>query len=99
VPALKAALLEVETHLEWSRERRAQIVLRMDGGFGTTEVLNWLLSRGSQVVAKISHSPRSRGLSEHKGSGHNDVHPKLGMSTVISSTGSSQVLTCEASVT
>src|SRR4029450_6376548 len=44
VPALKAALLEVETHLGWSRERRAQIVLRLDGGFGTTEVLNWLLS-------------------------------------------------------
>src|SRR5215475_1542926 len=43
LPALKAALLEVETHLGWSRERRAQIVLRLDGGFGTTEILNWLL--------------------------------------------------------
>src|SRR6266581_2216346 len=62
VPALKAALQEVETHLGWSRERRAQIVLRMDGGFGTTEVLNWLLSRGYQVVAKISHSGRVRKL-------------------------------------
>src|SRR5690349_853866 len=36
VPALKAAILEVETHLGWSRERRGQIVLRLDGGFGTT---------------------------------------------------------------
>lgn len=42
VPALKAALQEVETHWGWTRERRAQIVLRMDGGFGTTEVLNWV---------------------------------------------------------
>jgi hypothetical protein len=60
VPALKTALNEVETRLGWTRERRQQIVLRLDGGFGTTEVLNWLLSRGYQVVAKISHSGRVR---------------------------------------
>jgi hypothetical protein len=58
VPAWKAALLEVETHLGWSRERRAQSVLRLDGGFGTTEMLNWLLSRGYHVVAKISKHGR-----------------------------------------
>jgi Transposase DDE domain group 1 len=58
VPALKTALSEVETHLGWSRERRQRIVLRLDGGFGTTEVLHWLLSRGYQVVAKISHRGR-----------------------------------------
>jgi len=62
VPALKAALLEVETHLGWTRERRAQMVLRLDGGFGTTEVLNWLLSRGYQVVAKISNQGRVQKL-------------------------------------
>src|SRR5438094_4875052 len=67
VPALKAALLEVETHLGWSRERRAQIVLRLDGGFGTTEVLNWLLSRGYQVVAKISNHGRGHKLRQHPG--------------------------------
>jgi len=67
VPALKAALQEVETHLGWSRERRARIVLRMDGGFGTTDVLNWALSRGYQVVAKISHSGRVRKLRQHLG--------------------------------
>jgi Transposase DDE domain group 1 len=60
VPALKTALNEVETRLGWTRERRQQIVLRLDGGCGTTEVLNWLLSRGYQVVAKISHSGRGR---------------------------------------
>jgi len=62
VPALQAALLEVEPHLGWTRERRAQIVLRLDGGFGTTEVLNWLLSRGYQVVAKISNQGRVQKL-------------------------------------
>jgi hypothetical protein len=62
VPALKTALVELETRLSWTRERRQQMVLRLDGGFGTTEVLNWLLSRGYQVVAKISHSGRVRKL-------------------------------------
>src|SRR5262245_1662367 len=45
VPALKTALVELETRLGWTRERRRRIVLRLDGGFGTTEVLNGLLSR------------------------------------------------------
>jgi hypothetical protein len=62
VPAWKAAILEVETHVGWSRERRAQIVLRLDGGFGTTEVLHWLLSRGYQVMAKISNHGRVQKL-------------------------------------
>src|SRR3989454_8259166 len=39
----------------------------MDGGFGTTEILNWLLSRGYQVVAKISHSGRVHKLCQHIG--------------------------------
>ena len=67
VLALKTALQEVETRLGWTRERRSQIVLRLDGGFGTTEVLNWLLSRGYQVVAKISHSGRVRKLRQALG--------------------------------
>src|SRR5215831_2865974 len=67
VPALKTALGEVETRLGWTRERRQRIVLRLDGGFGTTEVLNWLLSRDYQVVAKISHSGRVRKLRQALG--------------------------------
>jgi hypothetical protein len=62
VPALKAALSTLETRRGWTRERRQRIVLRLDGGFGTTEVLNWLLSRGYHVVTKISHSGRVRKL-------------------------------------
>src|SRR6266571_2401226 len=68
VPALKAALGELETRLHWTRERRQRIVLRLDGGFGTTAVLNWLRSRGYQVVAKISHSGRVRKLRQTIGS-------------------------------
>src|ERR687883_112390 len=67
VPALKTALGELETRLGWTRERRQRIVLRLDGGFGTTEVLHWLLSRGYQVVAKISHSGRVRKLRQAGG--------------------------------
>jgi hypothetical protein len=67
VPALKTALGELETRLGWTRERRQRIVLRLDGGFGTTEVLNWVLSRGYQVVAKISHSGRVRKLRQALG--------------------------------
>jgi len=67
VPALKAALGDLETRLGWTRERRQRLVLRLDGGFGTTEVLNWLLSRGYQVVAKISHSGRVRTLRQAVG--------------------------------
>ena len=67
VPALKTALSALETHLGWTRERRQRSVLRLDGGFGTTEVLNGLLSRGYQVVAKISHSGRVRKLRQALG--------------------------------
>lgn len=58
VPALKTALGELETRLGWTRERRQRLVRRLDGGFGTTEVRNWLRSRGYQVVATISHRGR-----------------------------------------
>lgn len=67
VPALKAALGELATRLGWTRERRQRLVLRLDGGFGTTAGLNWLLSRGYQVVAKISHSGRVRKLRQALG--------------------------------
>ena len=67
VPALKTALGELETRLGWTRERRQRIVLRLDGGFGTTDVLNWLRSRGYHVVTKISHSGRVRKLRQALG--------------------------------
>ena len=67
VPALKTALREVETRRGWTPERRQRIVLRLDGGFGATEVLNWLLSRGYQVVAKSSHSGRVQKLRQALG--------------------------------
>jgi hypothetical protein len=60
VPALKAALGELEAQWGWTRELRQRIVIRLDGGFGTTAVLNGLLSQGYQGVAKMSHRGRVR---------------------------------------
>ncbi len=67
VPPLKAALEELEAKLGWTRESRQRLVIRLDGGFGTTAVLKWLLSRGYQVVAKISHSGRGRQWRQQSG--------------------------------
>ena len=83
VPALKAALGELETRLGWTRERRQRIVLRLDGGFGTTEVLNWLLSRGYQVVAKIRHSGRVQKLRQTIGPWHPTSSPGREIAAVL----------------
>lgn len=83
VPALKTAISELETRLGWTRERRQRIVLRLAGGFGTTEVLNWRLSRGSQVVAKISHSGRVRKLRQAIGPWQPTSSPGRELATVL----------------
>jgi hypothetical protein len=83
VPAWKAAILEVESHLGWSRERRAQMGLRLDGGFGTTESLTWLLSRGSQVVAKISNHGRVHKLRQAIGPWQPTSSPGRDMAAIL----------------
>ena len=83
VPALQTALCEMETRLGWTRERRARIVLRMDGGFGTTDVLNWLLSRGYQVVAKISNRGRVQKLRQAIGPWQPTSSPGREMAAVL----------------
>jgi DDE family transposase len=83
VPALKTALGTLETRLGWTRERRQRIGLRLDGGFGTTEVLNGLLSRGSQVVGKISHSGRVRKLRQALGPWQPTSSPGREMAAVL----------------
>src|SRR5207244_5996499 len=83
VPALKTALGELETRLGWTRERRQRMVLRLDGGFGTTAVLNWLLSRGYQVVTKISHSGRVRKLRQAIGPWQPTSSPGRDMAPVL----------------
>jgi hypothetical protein len=83
VPALQTALCALEARLGWTRERRPRIVLRLDGGFGTTEGLNWVLSRGYQVVAKISHSGRVRKWRQAIGSWQSTSSPGREIAAVI----------------
>jgi hypothetical protein len=45
VPALKAAVGELEGQLGGTRELRQRMVIRLDSGFGTTAVRNGLLNR------------------------------------------------------
>jgi hypothetical protein len=51
---LKGTVKEVERilGLEEDREKRKRTLIRLDGGFGTDENLNWLCWRGYQFVAK-----------------------------------------------
>ncbi len=49
---LKETLKEVERFLDLDEAKRKQNLLRIDGGFGTDENLNWLCWRGYQFVAK-----------------------------------------------
>jgi len=73
----------VETHLGGTREHRQRLTLRLDGGFGSTEGLNWLLSRGSQVIAKISNYGRVQKLRQHLGPWQPPSSPGRDMATVL----------------
>ncbi len=51
---LKETLKEVERilELEEDRRKRKRILIRLDGGFGTDENINWLIWRGYEFIAK-----------------------------------------------
>jgi hypothetical protein len=49
---LKGTMIEVERILGLDEGKRKQILIRLDGGFGTDENLNWLCWRGYRFVAK-----------------------------------------------
>jgi len=49
---LKETLREVERILELDEAKRKRTLIRLDGGFGTDENLNWLSWRGYQFIAK-----------------------------------------------
>ena len=50
--SLQPAILEFERLCPLTPWQRTRTLLRIDGGFGSDENLNWLLPRGYQVVAK-----------------------------------------------
>ena len=59
-PALKAALGELETRLDWTRERRQRMVLRLDWGLWHHRGPQWAAQSGLSGCRKISHSGRVR---------------------------------------
>jgi hypothetical protein len=51
-----------EQVLELDEERRARTILRVDGGGGATDDINWMLNRGYQVLVKVRSWQRARKL-------------------------------------
>jgi hypothetical protein len=49
---LKDTLKEVERFLALDEGKRKRTLIRIDGGFGTDENLNWLIGRGYEFIAK-----------------------------------------------
>jgi hypothetical protein len=65
---VQEAVLETERLLglgseeEAAQVKRARTEIRLDGGWGTTEIITWLLERGYQVTGKFKSSSRVRKL-------------------------------------
>lgn len=63
---LEASLHELveaaEQALELDAGRRAQTILRVDGGGGGTEDINWMLNRGYQLLVKVKNWRRAHKL-------------------------------------
>jgi hypothetical protein len=53
---------ELERVLGSSPEQRERTLLRLDGGFGTDENVEWLCSSGYHFVAKGYHGGRAKKL-------------------------------------
>jgi hypothetical protein len=83
VSALRSALQDGASRLGWTRAQRAQTVLRLDGGFGTTAVRNWVWSRSYQVVAKMSHRGRVRTWRHPRGPWQSASRPGREMAPVV----------------
>jgi hypothetical protein len=68
LPVLQEALIQAEHLLglegddEHAQARRGRVELRLDSGWGTTLIIEWLLSRGYQVTGKFKSSSRVRKL-------------------------------------
>ena len=59
---LKGTIKEIERLLKSTPRKRKRTLVRLDGGFGTDENLEWLCSRGYQLVAKGYHGGRAKKL-------------------------------------
>jgi hypothetical protein len=62
--AIRAAepLLALDGEDAAARRKRAQVDIRLDSGWGSSEIIAWLLDRGYQVTGKFKSSSRVRAL-------------------------------------
>ena len=61
---LKETIYEAERVLKSTPEKRQRTLLRLDGGFGTDENIEWLCSRGYQLVVKGYGGGRAKKLAK-----------------------------------
>lgn len=59
---LKQTLYELERLLKSTPEKRSRTLVRLDGGFGTDENVQWLCERGYQLVVKGYGGSRAKKL-------------------------------------
>jgi len=62
IKALQPLVEAAETTLRLDADQRARTIIRVDAGGGSLDDVNWLLSRGYEVVAKEYSGPRIRRL-------------------------------------
>ena len=62
-----------EQVLELDEERRARTILRVDGGGGATNDINWMLHRGYQVLVKVKNWQRAQTLCQSVTEWHPDA--------------------------
>jgi DDE family transposase len=60
--ALEPLVLAAEQTLALTETNRARTIVRVDGGGGSVDALNWLLARGYAVIAKDYSTRRARHL-------------------------------------
>jgi len=74
--SLQFLVTEAEDVLDLNRERRERTIVRVDGGGGRDEDVNWLLERGYGVLIKVKNWKRAAKLAESVDAWHRD--PKTG---------------------
>lgn len=62
--SLKAVLEATLQMLGLAPEQKNQLLIRLDGGFGTTDIIEYLLSEGYQFILKLHSASRSKKLGQ-----------------------------------
>ena len=62
--SLQELVLEVESVLDMDKKRRKKTIMRVDGGGGRDEDVNWLLARDYQIVTKVKNWKRAYKLAK-----------------------------------